>query len=165
MTTSLPPIRYEGALNFADGYRVIVIQVNRNDRCFPIGPNGHPLSRTGYRSIDEAKQRISEFHAAGHSPDIDRLPPSALPPTERLPLEPMMDTVMRVEIRGIYVALLGIVLGGDPVMWILELPSRHGQRTSKTFRDEQAAVDAYEGLCVELSSKYISTHLEDTNDT
>lgn len=153
-------LTYEGTLALAAGYRVIVIRMAGKDRCFPIGPNGHPLARTGYASIDEAKQRIAEFVEAGHSPDVDTLPPSALPPHRRLPLEPLMDTVMRVEIQGIYVALLGIVLGGDAVMWILELPARHGARTSKTYRDEAAAVDAYETLCVELSSKYIAQHLD-----
>lgn len=151
---------HEGTLMLADGYRVIVISVDGRDRCFPVGPNGHPLVRTGYGSIDEAKERIAEFREAGLSPDVDRLPPSALPPSRRLPLEPLMDTVMRVEIKGIYVALLGIVLGGEAVMWILELPSRHGTRTTKVFRDETAAVEAYEALCVELSTKYISTHLD-----
>ncbi len=154
-------LNYEGTLALADGYRVIVLSVGSVDRCYPIGPNGHPLARTGYPSIDEAKQRIAEFRAAGHSPDVDRLPPSALPPDRRLPLEPLMDTVMRVEIRGIYVALLGIVLGGDAVMWILELPSRHNTRTSKIYREESAAVEAYEALCVELSHKYITQHLDD----
>lgn len=152
-------LRYEGTLNLAGAYRVMVISVGGRDRCFPVGPNGHPLSRTGYPSIDEAKRRIAEFRDAGRSPDVDRLPPSALPPQRRLPLEPLMDTVMRVEIQGIYVALLGIVLGGDPAMWILELPSHHGQRTTKVYRDEETAVEAYEALCVELSTKYISTHL------
>lgn len=157
-------LRYEGTLNLAGAYRVTVVSVDGHDRCFPVGPNGHPLARTGYPSIDEAKQRIAEFRAAGLSPDVDRLPPSALPPHRRLPLEPLMDTVMRVEIQGIYVALLGIVLGGDPTMWILELPSHQGQRTTKVYRDEQTAVEAYEALCVELSTKYISTHLDSARD-
>ncbi|HEX7029151.1 MAG TPA: hypothetical protein VF254_01000 [Gammaproteobacteria bacterium] len=154
-------LSYEGTLALNGGYRVIVIGVSGKDRCFPVGPNGHPLARTGYPSIDEAKQRIAAFREAGRSPDVDRLPPTALPPERRLPLEPLMDTVMRVEIRGIYVALLGIVLGGDAVMWILELPARHDSRASKIFRDEAAAVEAYESLCVELSAKYITTHLDD----
>ncbi|HEX7046510.1 MAG TPA: hypothetical protein VF275_02915 [Gammaproteobacteria bacterium] len=154
-------INYEGTLALNDSYRVIVISIGNKDRCFPVGPSGHPLARTGYASIDEAKQRIAEFRAAGRSPDIDRLPPTALPPQRRLPLEPLMDTVMRVEIRGIYIALLGIVLGGDAVMWILELPARHDSRASKIFIDEAAAIDAYETLCVELSTKYIATQLED----
>lgn len=158
-------LRYEGTLNLAGGYRVIVISVDGSDRCFPVGPNGHPLARTGYPSIDEAKQRIAGFQAAKRSPDIDRLPPSALPPHRRLPLEPLMDTVMRVEIQGIYVALLGIVLGGDAMMWILELPSRSGQRATKTYLDEDAAVQAYEDLCVELSTKYITTHLGSEDDS
>lgn len=152
---------HEGTLNLADGYRVIVVSVDGRDRCFPVGPNGHPLARTGYASIDEAKARIAEFRDAGLSPDLDRLPPSALPPHRRLPLEPLMDTVMRVEIRSVYVALLGIMLGGDAVMWILELPSRYGTRTSKVFVDEEAAVEAYEALCVELSTKFISTRMDD----
>ncbi|HEX6927845.1 MAG TPA: hypothetical protein VF267_01250 [Gammaproteobacteria bacterium] len=152
---------YEGTLALADGYRVIVISVDRKDRCFPIGPGGHPLARTGYPSIDEAKARIAAFRDTGRSPDADRLPPSALPPERRLPLEPLMDTVMRVEIQGIYVALLGIVLGGDPVLWILELPAHHGARTTKVYRDESQAVDAYETLCMELSTKFIATRLDD----
>jgi len=152
---------YEGTLALADDYRVIVISMNRKDRCFPVGPNGYPLARTGYTSIDEAKERIAAFRDEGRSPDVDLLPPSALPPHRRLPLEPMMDTVMRVEIQGIYIALLGIVLGGEPVMWILELPARNGARTRKIYRDETAAVDAYETLCMELSSKYITTRLDD----
>lgn len=157
-------VDYEGALALRGGYSVIVIRVGGKDRCFPLGPNGHPLARTGYPSIDEAKERIADFRDAGRSPDVDRLPPTALPPARRLPLEPLMDTVMRVEIRGIYVALLGIVLGGDAVMWILELPAKHGSRTRKVFRDEAAAIDAYESLCVELSTKYIATHLGGDGD-
>lgn len=158
-------LRYEGTLAMLDGYRVIVVSLDMKDRCFPVGPNGHPLARTGYASIDEAKAHVMEFRAAGLSPDADRLPPSALPPHRRLPLEPLMDTVMRVEIRGIYIALLGIMLGGEAVMWILELPSRHGSRTSKVYRDEAEAVHAYETLCVELSSKYIATHLDAPDDS
>lgn len=153
-------LTYEGTLSLPDGYRVIVIRAAGSDRCFPVGPNGHPLARTGYPSIDEAKQHIADFRTAGLPPDADSVPPSALPPHRRLPLEPLMDTVMRVEIQGIYVALLGILLGGDAVMWILELPSRHGTRTSKIYRDEAAAVEAYEALCVELSTKYIARHLD-----
>lgn len=164
MNKSEPDLRYEGTLAMLDGYRVIVISVDMKDRCFPVGPNGHPLARTGYASIDEAKARVMEFRDAGHSPDVDRLPPSALPPQRRLPLEPLMDTVMRVEVRGIYVALLGIMLGGEGVMWILELPSRHGSRTSKVYRDEDEAINAYETLCVELSSKYIATQLEEPGE-
>lgn len=159
MSSTIP--KYEGTLALADGYRVIVLSVANTDRCFPIGPNGHPLARTGYASIDEAKRHIAEFRAAGRSPDVDRLPPSALPPGRRLPLEPLMDTVMRVEISGIYVALLGIVLGGDAVLWILELPSRHNTRASKIYHDETAAVEGYEALCIDLSSKFITRHLDD----
>ena len=155
-----PQLRYEGTLAMADGYRVVVVSVDMKDRCFPVGPNGHPLARTGYASIDEAKAHVIEFRTAGRSPDADQLPPSAMPPHRRLPLEPMMDTVMRVEIRGIYIALLGLMLGGEAVMWILELPARHGARTTKVYRDETAAIDAYETLCVELSAKYISSHLD-----
>lgn len=156
-------IHYAGTLSLVDGYRVIVVTVGRKDRCFPVGPNGHPLARTGYASIDEAKARIAEFRSAGRSPDVDRLPPTALPPERRLPFEPLMDTVMRVEIRGIYVALLGLLLGGEGVLWILELPARHGMRTSKVFFDETEAIEAYESLCVELSTKYISTQLDDSS--
>lgn len=154
-------VNYVGTLALVESYRVMVISVDGKDRCFPVGPNGYPLARTGYASIDEAKQYIAEFRAAGLSPDSDRLPPSALPPHRQLPLEPLMDTVMRVEIRGVYVALLGIVLGGEAVLWILELPARHGSRTSKIYRDEDAAVEAYEALCMELSRKYIATQLDD----
>jgi len=161
---SEPELRYEGTLAMADGYRVVVVSLNLKDRCFPVGPNGHPLARTGYASIDEAKTRVMEFRDAGHSPDVDRLPPSAMPPHRQLPLEPVMDTVMRVEIQGIYVVLLGIMLGGEPVMWILELPSRHGSRTSKIYRDEDAAVEAYETLCMELSTKYIARHMIDRDE-
>lgn len=164
MNKKNPDLRYEGTLAMADGYRVIVVSMNLKDRCFPVGPNGHPLARTGYASLDEAKARVVEFRDAGLSPDVDRLPPSAMPPHRRLPLEPLMDTVMRVEIRGIYVALLGILIGGEAVMWILELPSRHGSRTSKVYRDEAAAVDAYETLCVELSTKFIATHLDEPGE-
>lgn len=153
-------MRYEGTLAMVDGYRVIVVSLDLKDRCFPVGPNGHPLARTGYASIDEAKERVMHFRDSGLSPDVDRMPPSAMPPHRRLPLEPMMDTVMRVEIQGIYVNLLGIILGGEPVMWILELPSRHGTRTSKIYRDEATAIEAYETLCVELSTKFISRHLD-----
>lgn len=165
--TDIPDIdiTYEGTLALNGGYRVIVVRTGTTDRCFPVGPNGHPLARTGYPSIDEAKARITDFRAAGRSPDSDRLPPTALPPGRRQALEPMMDTVMRVEIRGIYVALLGIMLGGEAVMWILELPARHGSRTSKIFTDEAAAIDAYESLCVELSAKYIETRLDDGEDS
>lgn len=159
MTEKAPELRFEGTLALEGGYRVIVISVDRSDRCFPVGPNGHPLARTGFGSIDEARRRIEEFRAAGLSPDADRMPPSALPPEQRLPLEPVMDTIMRVEIHGIFVALLGILLGGDAMMWILELPTRTGTRSSKIYRDEEAAVTAYEALCVELSTKYIDTHL------
>lgn len=154
-------ITYEGSLALADGYRVIVVRAGGRDRCFPIGPNGHPLARTGYPSIDEARQLIDTFRDTARAPDTDRLPPSALPPERQQDLEPLMDTVMRVEIRGIYVALLGILLGGEPVMWVLELPARHGSRSSKIFRDETAAVEAYESLCAELSLKYIETRLDD----
>ena len=49
-------------------------------------------------------------------------------------------------------------------MWILELPSRHGSRTSKVYRDEDEAVTAYETLCVELSSKYIASHLDESEN-
>ena len=159
MSEDTPSLRFEGTLALEGGYRVIVISVNGSDRCFPVGPNGHPLARTGYGSIDEAKQRIDEFRRAGLSPDADRMPPSALPPEQRLPLEPVMDTIMRVEIHGLFVALLGILLGGDAMMWILELPARLGTRSSKVYRDEIAAIAAYEELCVELSTKYIDTHL------
>lgn len=156
-----PVLRFEGTLALQDGYRVIVINVDGADRCFPVGPNGQPLVRTGYPSIDEAKRRIAEFRDAGLSPDVDHMPRSAMPPDRRLPLEPVMDTIMRVEIHGIYVALLGILLGGEAMMWILELPTRQGARSSKVYRDEEAAVEAYEQLCVELSTKYIDTHLGD----
>lgn len=152
-------ILFEGTLALPDGYRVIVLRIDGVDRCFPIGPNGHPLVRTGYGSIDAAKRRIAEFRAAGRGFEPGKLPPSALPPAEQLPLEPVMDTVMRVEIQGIYVALLGILLGGTPGMWILELPTRHGARSSKIYRDEDAAIDAYETLCVELSTKFFDTRL------
>ncbi|MBW3567456.1 MAG: hypothetical protein KY410_05775, partial [Proteobacteria bacterium] len=108
-------LRYEGTLAMIDGYRVIVVSLEHKDRCFPVAPNGHPLVRTGYASIDEAKERVMEFRDAGRSPDVDSLPPSALPPNRRLPLEPVMDTVMRVDIQGIYVVLLGILVGGEPV--------------------------------------------------
>lgn len=152
-------LRYEGTLAMIDGYRVIVVSLGHKDRCFPVAPNGHPLVRTGYGSIDEAKERVMKFRDARRSPDVESLPPSALPPNRRLPLEPVMDTIMRVEIQGIYVVLLGILVGGEPVMWILELPSRHGTRASKVYRDETTAVEAYESLCMELSSKYIARHL------
>lgn len=150
---------YEGTLALAGGYRVIVISVNGTDRCFPMAPNGLPLARNGFPSIDQAKAKILDFRDSGLSVNANRLAPSALPPSERLPLEPMMDTIMRVEIRGIYVVLLGILLGGEPLMWILELPARAGTRTAKIFRDETEAVRAYEDLCVELSAKYIDTYL------
>lgn len=163
MADITPHISYEGSLGLPDGYRVIVVRVAGRDRCFPIGPNGHPLARTGYPSIDEARQLIETFRAAARAPDTGRLPPSALPPERQQDLEPLMDTVMRVEIRGIYVALLGILLGGDPVMWVLELPARHDSRSSKIFRDETAAVEAYESLCAELSMKYIETRLDDSD--
>lgn len=160
MTDEQPRVLFEGSLTLYDGYRVIVIHCGGADRCFPVGPNGHPLVRTGFDSIDEAKRQIEAFQRAGLSPDADRMPPSALPPERRLPLEPVMDTVLRVEIRGIYVALLGILLGGAAEMWILELPTTQGARTSKVYRDEDEAIGAYEALCVELSTKYIDTHLD-----
>lgn len=156
---SEPDLKFEGTLALEGGYRVIVVSVDGSDRCFPVGPNGHPLVRTGYPSIDEAKRRIAEFRDAGMSPDIDRMPRSAMPPDRRLALEPVMDTIMRVEIHGLYVALLGILLGGDAVMWILELPTQQGARSSKVYRDELMAVEAYEALCVELSTKFIDTRL------
>ena len=152
-------ILYEGTLALAGGYRVIVISVDGTDRCFPMAPSGLPLARIGFPSIDQAKARMMEFRDSGLSVNADRLAPSALPPSKRLPLEPMMDTIMRVEIRGIYVVLLAILLGGEPMMWILELPARAGSRTTKIFRDEAEAVNAYENLCVELSTKYIDTYL------
>ncbi|MDX1455555.1 MAG: hypothetical protein R3217_08885 [Gammaproteobacteria bacterium] len=156
---------YEGTLSLSGGYRVIVISLDSSERAFAIAPNGYPLARTGYPSIDSAKQQIAEFRDAGKSPDTDRLAPSALPPDQRLPLEPVMDTVMRVEIRGIFVALLGVLLGGDAVLWILELPARPGVgRTAKIYRDEEDAVRAYENLCVELSTKYIDAYLPPQND-
>lgn len=152
-------IQFEGTLALPDGYRVIVLRIDGIDRCFPIGPNGHPLVRTGYGSIDAAKHRIAGFRAAGRGVEPGKLPPSALPPSDRLPLEPVMDTVMRVEIHGIYIALLGILLGGTASMWILELPTRQGARSSKIYRDENAAIEAYEELCVELSTKYFDKQL------
>lgn len=154
-----PEIHYEGTLGLAAGYRVIVLRLGSTSRCFPIGPHGHPLRRTGFASIDEARRHAAEVHASGTLPDFERLPPSALPPERQLPLEPVMDTILRVEIAGIYVALLGILLGGDAVMWILELPARHGQRSTRAFRDETRAIEAYEGLCEDLSRKYIDTRL------
>ena len=47
-----------------NGYRVIVIRIAGTDRSFPVGPEGYPLARTGYPSIDEAKQRIADFRAS-----------------------------------------------------------------------------------------------------
>ncbi len=157
-------LRYEGTLALQDGFRVIVISVAMIDRCFPVEPQGRPLARTGFPSIDRAKAFVQQRRSAGSLAMDDRLPPSALPPEQRLPLEPLMDVVMRVEIRGIYVVLLGILLGGEPGMWILELPLKAGVRTTRIFFDEAEAVAAYEALCVELSTKFIDTYLPDADD-
>lgn len=166
MNTFNERLFYEGTLSLSEGYRVVVISLDGSERSFPVAPNGHPLARTGFTSIDQAKAQITAFRDAGKSPDIDRLAPSALPPDQRLPLEPLMDTVMRVEIRGIYIALLGILVGGEAVMWILELPAKRGAgRTAKVFRDEEEAIRGYEALCIELSTKYIDAYLPSANDS
>ncbi|HLU62432.1 MAG TPA: hypothetical protein VKZ99_08795 [Gammaproteobacteria bacterium] len=152
-------IHYEGTLALVGGYRVIALRVDNANRCFAIGPHGHPLFRTGFASIDEARRHAAEVQASGELNDPERLPPSAPPPQPRLRLEPVMDTILRVEIAGLYIALLGILLGGEAVLWILELPARQGQRSTRVFRDEEKAIEAYESLCAELSRKFIDTRL------
>ena len=155
---------YEGTLNIPGGYRVISVRVGNVQRCFAVGPNGHPLARTGFPSIDAAREKIEQFRSAETTIEADAVAPSALPPEEQAALEPLIDTVMRVEIQGIYVALLGLLLGGDALLWVLQLPTHSGARANKVFDDEATAIIAYENLCAELSTRFITAKLESSED-
>ncbi len=161
----IPKLEYEGTLNVVGGYRVVSILIGNVIRCFALGPNGHPLTRTGFPSIDTARERIERYRDTDKSVDVDAVAPSALPPEQRVALEPIIDTVMRVEIQGIYVALLGLLLGGDALLWLLELPTHSGARSSKVFDNEETAIRAYENLSAELSTRFITTKLESTQDS
>ena len=155
---------YEGTLNIHGGYRVMSVRVGDVQRCFALGPNGHPLARTGFPSIDSAREKIEQFRSTEKSVAVDAVAPSAMPPEQQVALEPLIDTVMRVEIQGIYVALLGLLLGGDALLWVLVLPTHTGARANKVFDDEATAITAYENLCVELSTRFITTKLESSEN-
>ncbi|MCG8433565.1 MAG: hypothetical protein MJA83_06005 [Gammaproteobacteria bacterium] len=148
-----PSLEYEGTLNLPDGCRVVSVRVDNVQRCFALGANGHPLARNGYPSIDRAKEIIADHQHTGKTLDIETQAPSALPPEERVALEPLIDTVMYLEISGVYVALLGVLLGGEAVLWIVALPTKKGVRSFKVFENEERAVAEYERLSAQLTSR------------